>query len=162
MKIIEYTEKYMEEVKDLLVELQEYIIGLDDLGMQVMAKDYRDSYYEYVKENMVSNNGKMYLAIINNHAVGLIVGTLIKPDKIAELTVDNNILKGCIDELVIAKQIRGQGIGAKLMQKMEDYLKELGCQYIYIYVFGPNKSAQQFYSKSGYKLRNLEVIKKVK
>ena len=29
MKIIEYEEKYLEDVKDLLVELEEYIISID-------------------------------------------------------------------------------------------------------------------------------------
>lgn len=30
MKIIEYEDKYLEEVKDLLVELEEYILSIDE------------------------------------------------------------------------------------------------------------------------------------
>ena len=30
MKIIEYDEKYLEDVKDLLVELEEYILTIDE------------------------------------------------------------------------------------------------------------------------------------
>ncbi len=29
MKIIEYEDKYLEDVKDLLVELEEYIVSID-------------------------------------------------------------------------------------------------------------------------------------
>ena len=31
MKIIEYKEKYLEDVKNLLVELEEYIVTIDDI-----------------------------------------------------------------------------------------------------------------------------------
>lgn len=31
MKIIEYDEKYLDDVKDLLVELEEYILAIDEV-----------------------------------------------------------------------------------------------------------------------------------
>ena len=39
MKIIEYEEIYQEEVKELLEELQEYMISVDKEGYSTITKD---------------------------------------------------------------------------------------------------------------------------
>ena len=41
LKIIEYNPKYDEQIKDLLVELQNYLIDIDDWRTQVMLSEYR-------------------------------------------------------------------------------------------------------------------------
>ena len=42
MKIVEYEEIYLEDVKDLLVELEEYIISIDQDNLDRLHPDYRD------------------------------------------------------------------------------------------------------------------------
>ena len=42
MKIIEYNDKYLEDVKDLLVELEEYILSIDKDNLDQLHPDYRD------------------------------------------------------------------------------------------------------------------------
>ena len=42
MKIIEYEDKYLEDVKDLLVELEEYIISIDQDHLDQLHPEYRD------------------------------------------------------------------------------------------------------------------------
>ena len=42
LKIIEYNPKYDEQIKDLLVELQNYLIDIDDWRTQVMLSEYRE------------------------------------------------------------------------------------------------------------------------
>lgn len=161
MKIIEYEKKHCEAIKALLVELQEYVVTIDNLGTQIISKDYRDIYYKHLIKSLKQNNGKMYLAIVDNQAVGLIAGTLVKLDKVNKLTTDNHIIKGQINELIVSKKVRNKGIGAKLMKKMETYFKHLGCRYVFIEVFGPNVKARQFYFNSGYEITNYEVGKKI-
>ena len=46
MKIIEYEENYQEEVKELLEELQEYMISVDKEGYSTITKDYKEKYFE--------------------------------------------------------------------------------------------------------------------
>lgn len=43
MKIIEYENKYLEDVKDLLVELEECIISIDEDELDQLHDDYRDN-----------------------------------------------------------------------------------------------------------------------
>ena len=38
MKIVEYSDKYLEDVKDLLVELEEYIVSIDKDGSIKFSK----------------------------------------------------------------------------------------------------------------------------
>ena len=37
MKIIEYEEKYLEDVKNLLLELEEYIVSIDEDNLDVVG-----------------------------------------------------------------------------------------------------------------------------
>lgn len=40
--IVEYEDNYLENVKDLLVELEKYIISIDKDNLDLLHKDYRD------------------------------------------------------------------------------------------------------------------------
>ena len=40
MEVVEYEEKYLEDVRDLLVELEEYIISIDEDYLDHIHKDY--------------------------------------------------------------------------------------------------------------------------
>ena len=42
MRIIEYGKKYLENVKDLLVELEEYILSVDKDELDQLHPEYRD------------------------------------------------------------------------------------------------------------------------
>ena len=42
MQIVEYDKKYTENVKDLLVELQEFIVCIDDWKLNIMTAQYRE------------------------------------------------------------------------------------------------------------------------
>lgn len=58
MKIIEYEDKYLEDVKDLLVELEEYILTIDEDNLDKLDYEYRDKMalldLKEVKKIMVS------------------------------------------------------------------------------------------------------------
>lgn len=68
---------------------------------------------------------------------------------------------GQVTELVVSKKVRSHGIGQQLMDKMENYFKEKGCEYIKIDVFAYNENAIKFYEKKGYHTRMLIDIKKI-
>ena len=45
MQIIEYEDKYLEDVKDLLVELEEYILTIDKDHLDQLHPEYRSSFF---------------------------------------------------------------------------------------------------------------------
>ena len=76
--IIEYEEKFLEDVRDLLVELEEYIITIDKDSLDQIHPEYREKMALIDLKNIKKYNGKCFLAIEDNKVVGLIMG-IIKP-----------------------------------------------------------------------------------
>ncbi len=160
MKIIEYEDKYLEDVKDLLVELEEYILSIDQDNLDRLHEEYRDKMAILDLEEVNENNGKCYLAIENNKVIGLIMGYVRKYDEYDYL--DYKCPRcGEISELIVSKIARSKGIGQELIQKIEKYFKSIGCEYINVDVFAYNKNAINFYEKNGYHTRGLINIKKI-
>lgn len=157
--IIEYNEIYEKEVKELLQELQEYIVSIDKEGYNILTKNYKDEYFKKTIEEINKYNGKMFLLKRNQNIVGLIVG-LINNDEID--SYDFKCPKrGRISELIVSKNERNTGAGTLLLKSMEQYLKNLGCKDILIGVFGYNNDAINFYKKNNYHTRYIEVTKEM-
>lgn len=160
IEIIEYSSEFDEQVKDLLVDLQNYLIDIDDWHTQVMLPEYREESFKMDMEKVNNQDGKVYLAIENDLIVGLIMGIVEKKDDIDKLT--NDCAKtGSVIELIVKSNIRGNGIGKLLLEKIEEYFKNIDCKRINIEVFGPNKKGLNFYEKNGYIPRDIIVSKKI-
>lgn len=155
--IIEYNEKYKEEVKDLLVELQEYIVSIDKEKYNIITKEYRDNYFNKTMDEIYKYEGKMYLYKDNDKIIGFIVGLI---NNLEESTYDFKCPKrGRITELVVSKHYRKSGVGSILLHSMEDYLKSVGCKDILLGVFAYNENAIKFYEKNGYHIRMHDMTK---
>lgn len=160
MKIIEYEDKYLEDVKDLLVELEEYIVSIDKDELDQVHPEYREKLALLDLEEINNYNGKCYLAIENNKAIGLIMGIIRPYDEFDYL--DYKCPKsGEITELIVTKKIRSKGIGQLLINKMEEYFKTQECEYILVDVFAYNDIGINFYNKKDYHSRMHSMIKKI-
>ena len=158
--IIEYDSKYDEQIKDLLVELQNYLVDIDNWHTQILKPEYRENMFKLDMEKVRKQNGKIYLYIEDNVAIGIIIGIIEEKDEIDKLT--NDCAKtGSILELVVKNDIRGNGIGKLLLGKIEQFFKNVDCKRINIEVFGPNKKGLNFYEKNGYITRDIIVSKKI-
>ena len=160
MRIIEYEDKYLEDVKDLLVELEEYILTIDKDNLDQLHPEYRDKMIELDLKKVKENNGKCFIAVSNNKALGVIMGIVSSYDKYDYL--DYKCPKrGEIIELIVTSKIRSKGVGLLLINKIEKYFKNIGCEYVIIDVFAYNDLAINFYKKHGYHTRGLIDIKKL-
>lgn len=160
MKIVEYEEKYLEDVKDLLVELEEYILSIDEDELDQLHPEYREKIALLDLKEIEDNKGKCYLGISQGKVIGLIMGYVISYDKYDYL--DYKCPKsGEISELIISKKARQKGLGTKLINKLEDYFKSKNCEYVFIDVFAYNKNAIEFYKKKGYHTRMFRDVKKI-
>ena len=158
--IIEYDPKHDEEIKDLLVELQEHIQSIDIEGYNILTEEYRELYFLKVLNDINTQNGKILLYKKDDKIVGLVVG-LINNDE--EKTCEFKATRrGKIAELIVSKSIRSKGIGARLLKAMEEYLTSVGCKDILIDVFAYNDKAINFYKRSGYHTRMIEMTRSSK
>ncbi len=160
MEIIEYNKKYLNDVKDLLVELEEYILTIDKDNLDQLHEEYREKMAILDLKKTKKYNGKCYLAIDNNKVIGLIMGCIFPYDKYDYL--DYKCPKrGEITELIVSKRVRSKGIGSLLINEIEKYFKSLGCEYVMVDVFAYNENAINFYEKKGYHPRMYNNIKKL-
>lgn len=157
--VIEYDKKYDEDIKDLLVEIQEHICDIDVLGYNILTKDYRELCFKDNFKELKKCNGKilLYKDRDKDKVIGLVIG-LINND--FNKTYDFEVpRRGRITELVVSKNARSRGIGTILLNEMEEYLKSIGCKDILLGVFAYNDKAIKFYEKNGYHMRMIDMTK---
>ena len=161
MKIIEYENKYLEDVRNVLTELEEYMVSIDKDELDQVHPEYHEKMALVDLEEVKNNNGMCYLAVDNDRAIGLIMGTIPPYDEYDYL--DYKCPKrGIITELIVTSKIRSKGVGQALMEKMEEYFISNDCEYVLIDVFAYNENAIKFYDKKGYHPRMYTDIKKLK
>lgn len=159
LKIIDYSSQYDNDIKDLLVELQEYIASIDKEQYNILTDEYKEKYFEKIMDEVNKYEGKIFLAVENEKTIGLIVGLINNEE---EVTYDFKAPKrGRVTELIVSKKCRAKGIGKQLLNKTESYFKEVSCKGVLIDAFAYNENAQKFYYKNGYFNRNIEMMKKI-
>ena len=160
MQIVEYENKYLGDVKDLLVELEEYIVSIDKDHLDQVHPEYREKMAVLDLEEVNKNNGKCYLAVENNKAIGLIMGCIFPYDEYDYL--DYKCPKrGEITELIVTNKIRSKGIGQELINKMEEYFKSIGCEYEIVDEITYNDIGKNLKKKKNYHTRMETMIKKI-
>ena len=160
MEKMEDEEKYGEDERNLIDELEENMITIDQDHLDRMHQDYHEKKAIIDLEEINNNNGKCFLAVENNLVIGLIMGIITKYDKYDYL--DYKCPKrGEITELIVSKNIRSKGVGQLLIDKLEEYFKSVNCEYILVDVFGYNDNAMKFYYKQNFHPRMITCIKKI-
>lgn len=161
MQIVEYENKYLEDVKDLLVELEEYILSIDKDNLDQLHPEYREKMAILDLKAVQDFSGKCYLAINeDDKAIGLIMGT-IPPYNEFDYLDYKCPKRGEITELIVTSKIRSNGVGQELINKMEVYFKSVGCKYVIVDVFAYNEIGKKFYNKKNYHTRMETMIKKI-
>lgn len=70
MEIIEYDKKYLEDVRNLLTELEEYSVSIDDDELDRVHPDYHKKMALVDLKDIGENNGKCYLSLENKKLLG--------------------------------------------------------------------------------------------
>ena len=94
--IIEYDKKYDEQIKDLLVELQEHIQNIDLEGYNILTDEFRESYFSKTMDEIKKCNGKILLYKEENDIVGLVIGLINNENQYGEtlyFKIENHQLK---------------------------------------------------------------------
>lgn len=160
IKIIEYEEKYLNDIRNLLTELEEYIISIDEDHLDRLHEEYHEKMALIDLKELEENKGKCYLALLDNYVVGIIMGCIFPYEEYDYLDYSCPP-RGEIIELIVTNKIRSNGVGQTLMAKMEEYFKNKGCEYVLVDCFAYNKTGESFYKKHGYHNRMYTMIKKI-
>ena len=109
----------MEDVKDLLVEFEKYVVSIDKDNLDQIHPNYREKMTILDLKEVSNNDGKCYMVVEDNKAIGLIMGCIFPYDEYDYL--DYKCPKrGEITELIVSKNVRINGIGNMLINKIEE------------------------------------------
>ena len=119
-----------------------------------------EKYFEKTLKEVEEGEGKVFIAVENERAVGAVCGFIEKYS--IEDEMDFTCPKrGVISELIVSESCRAGGVGKLLTTKMEEFLISCGAEFVMLDVFAYNENAKNFYSKIGYEERMVTLIKKV-
>lgn len=160
--IREYNENDYEFLKKALTKLQEYLSTIDPSKRLYVGKNFPKIYADETLKEVADQNGKIFVAEINNIKVGIIACVIEEPKDI-ELEEVRPYIDGRVTELYLDDNYRGQNIAQELLKACEEYFISKDCEISRIDVFGYNNLAKRFYEKSNYdEIRNIEMCKYLK
>lgn len=70
--------------------------------------------------------------------------------------------RGEVNAIFVARRLRGQGIGRRLMQEGEELLRSYGCQSVMLMVTASNEVAHGLYRELGYEVTRFQMEKPLK
>lgn len=156
IRIREYVDKDKEALLECMIQLQNFVGLMDPLQRVRTEKDFDAVAYMQKSMNEVKKDGMIYVAEQSGKFAGCIIGIIDPPEHNLEGYPSTD---GIIEELFIHPDNRGQGVGAILMKKIEEYFWSRGCSVVKVNCFAPNKKAHTFYEKLGYEDRLITLIK---
>ena len=97
------------------------------------------------------NNHYVVLAILNNEIVGYLAGTINEKGSYEEVQY------GEINNMFIKDNLRGYGIGKRLINSFKDYCKENNIDNLIVTASSKNSNAINFYKRNGFEDFNLTL-----
>ena len=139
LKIVEYKEKYLEQISNIIIQ-DLLTVNSKDYGMERVKKMAEDFTVEKL-QNSLSKRKKVFVALIDDNVVGTagIDKSWYSDDEYWILTV------------FVKPENHGQGIGKKLIEKIEEYATTLPVKKL---IIPASITAHKFYYKLGYKYKD--------
>jgi ribosomal protein S18 acetylase RimI-like enzyme len=125
--------------------------------LQWSTKEGR-TYTEQLLKDVTDLEGVVYVAEEDGQIKGFIQGIVARHASdslyaLSHVAGDH----AWIGELYVQPEIRAQGIGKILVEKIGEYFKTKGCVSCRLSVIASNKRAITFYENIGFKIRDLEM-----
>ena len=76
MLIEEYKDEYIESVRDLLVQLEEYLVSVDQDSLDTVGPEYREKMVLYDIADVRENRGAAFVALSSGNVIGFISGVI--------------------------------------------------------------------------------------
>lgn len=159
--IREYRPDDVSAIITCLEKLQDHVTEVDNEHLLYQhPAGFGPKYTEYVMEKVKKYNGTIMVAEKESQIVGFAAGIIeeFPPDIIL---MHKPHISGRIIEIFVDSHFRGAKIGSRLVEKMEEYFREKGCEYARIEVLKHNTGSHRFYNRHGYEDRMIDTIKKL-
>jgi len=112
---------------------------------------------EGIDIKLITENSQNFLSEANSHIIvaeieGVVVGFV---NFTTRTTILHRGLSGLIDEFIVAKSYRGNGIGRRLLSSTIRKSRQLGCCEVEVSTEKTNIEAREFYRQCGFTERGI-------
>lgn len=160
LRIRKYRSSDRPSIVELMNDFGNYLVAVDSMKRIRCMPEFGEHFTQKMLANVEKSSGLVYVAEHEGRIIGFIGGVVLKQSK-EDLLETIPSKAGRIIELFVDEQFRGQNIAATLMEKIERYFRQVGCDVCRVEVFEPNARAHRFYRKLGYRDRSIDMIKKL-
>lgn len=122
-----------------------------DKSLRVVEEPYPMDWFLECTRHQPLNESMIYVAREEGEVVGFMRFYLWETNS----TVSAKRKMLSIDDIGVDINLRNQGIGQEMMEKLCALAKEWGCDSVYLYVDAENESAYHYYLKCGFRVRNM-------
>lgn len=159
VQIREFTIQDVPPLEKLMEDFQKYLISIDPERKNIDGLGYGKLKVAEMIKDVTEKQGKIFVACKDVEVVGFGACIVEVPSK-AQL-LENPVLKyGSFIELFVDEKYRGAHIGKQIVQVMEDFLRDKGCDCIDLTVVSENDKAKKFYESNGYAICEYVMVKK--
>lgn len=158
VSIREYIPVDREIVEQCIFELQEEEVVRQPEYWQTPEKALEDKYLDYLLKLVGTSNGKLLVAEVDGVVAGY-VAVAIEDGKDSSPCIKMKRM-GYIPDFVVLRKYQKRGIGKKLLDAAEQYIKSQNCEYVSLDVTTGNP-AFNFYKKFGYREYSTNLKKKL-
>lgn len=156
--IRDYSPADKEAVERCLLELQEEEYVRQPEYWQTPEETKKGDQVAYLVKWMGESNGKLLVAEVDGAVVGYIAVYIYDgKDSSPSIKISPT---GYIPDFAVLRSYQKRGIGKKLLDAAEQYVKSQKCEYISLHVTVDNP-ALNFYEKFGYKEWTAHLKKKL-
>lgn len=139
--------------------IQAHLVALDDRGMERLEPDFGELATRDTLRLLRRQQNKVLIATTEGgQFIGLIVGLLDDRSGTDLLSLDET-RAGWVSDLWVEPEYRGQGVGKLLIETIEAWFKESGCQHAWLSVNHCNTDATTFYTQGGYSPYEITMYK---
>lgn len=158
MTIRPYQPSDFQAIVELMREFGDFIEQIDPLSQTAYAEDGAEYFTEKLLSDTKVPGGRLFVATQDDSVIGFIGGYPVQQSE-PEKKASQPSRIAVISEFFVSQEFRQAGVGAELLQKLEDHFRIQGCTLLRLEVFAPNQLARHFYAKHGYSERSIVLSK---
>ncbi len=144
-----------------MLELQSHFVAVDSMHeMRSFASlEEARTYFDQALNDVVDMHGACFVAEIDEEIVGFVQGVIATHESDVMHQLGHHHSKdGWIGLLFVDSDVRGQGIGRGLLDKMREYFHSQGCTTMRLKVMSDNVRAVHMYNAYGFKPKDIEMV----
>ncbi|QBD76926.1 GNAT family N-acetyltransferase [Ktedonosporobacter rubrisoli] len=151
-----YRIKDQEQIKQCIIELQEFERGLEAdriEGERIVERNFQE-----MQEAHLHDESRIFVAEVAEKVVGFIN---VRPVHSDQTYLSSLVEYVYISDIVVLQAYRERGIGARLLQRAEEFARQKGISVLQIEALARNQQALDVYQRAGFRPYEIMLLKQI-